>query len=85
MEFVVVTLMDGEECTSIWDVWKLIEYMDMSDCFSYDDIRVYSVSIAHGVREITLHYAWSNMNDPLYLCGTYENGEIAFSGYGTDH
>ena len=84
-KYLVVTSFDGEVCTGLWTSKRILDYMDMDDCFSYDDIQVYRIQYPKASEPLTLHYAWHKPKDPLYLSATDPDGNVVFDGYGTDH
>ena len=67
--------------TSSW----VLRYLDMRDCFAYDEIHVYDVSKIGKVEELTLHGKWHDITNSLYMKVTDANGNTVFDGYGTDH
>lgn len=83
--FLVQTLHDGETTNGMWSAGQILYYMDMIDCFEYDDFYVYDVSEVGKVTPLTLHGTWHDMSNPLYIKVTDPDGNIVFDGYGTDH
>ncbi len=84
-KYLVVTVSDGEVCTSLKTSRWILDYMDMSDCFEYDDIQVYDIQYPNPPVPLTLHYAWHDPKHPLFMCATNPENAIVFSGFGTDH
>lgn len=86
VKYLVVTKDDdGETNASMETASWIINYLDMSDCFSYDEIHVYDVSVCGKVEELTLHGPWHDLKNKLYIKVTGEDGRIVFDGVGTDH
>lgn len=84
-KYLVVTRHDNEECASMWTARSIMDYLDMEDCFQYDEIYVYDVSEIGRISKVTLYGAWHDLNHPLYMKGVNEDGVTVFSGWGTDH
>ena len=75
---------DGETFAELRYPHEILDYMDMEDCFSHPVYRVFQITKSGKPRELTLHYAWHDPKNPLYLSATYK-GRVIFDGYGTDH
>lgn len=90
-KYLVVTKHDGETNASMETEQWILSYLDMDDCFSYDEIHVYEVSNIYDVskigifEELELYGAWHDFNNPLLLEVKRKDGTVVFSGMGTDH
>lgn len=72
---------DEEYCCSFMNDYELIEYVDMSDCYDYEDYEIWDMSEFGKAKRI--HYVGWQPNCLIEFAD--ENGEIVLSGYGTDH
>lgn len=84
-KFLVVTKDEGEVYASMWTAGRILDYLDMTDCFEYDEIHVYDVREIGKVEELFLHGTWHDIDQPLYMKVTRRDGTIVFDGFGTDH
>lgn len=84
-KYLVVTKHDGETNASMETEQWILNYLDMDDCFSYDEIHVYDVSKIGVVEELELCGAWHDFKNPLLLEVRRKDGTVVFSGMGTDH
>lgn len=64
---------------------EIIDMISMSDCYPVE-FTVYDVEKKYGeVYKLDVYGTWHDFKRPLYIKVTYENGKVAFDGYGTDH
>ena len=80
MKFLVQRMIDDELYSTIMTEIELIKYIDMDDCHG-ESYEIYDISTFGEVNR--LHYVgWQPM---CLIEVANENGEVVFSGYGTDH
>lgn len=84
-KYLVVGGADGDMFAEMWSPGRILDYMDMSDCYEYDVFRVYDIGSDGSLSEVTLHGAWHDPSRPLYMKGVDKGGNVLFYGYGTDH
>lgn len=83
--FLVVTRVGDNVSASMEYADWILRYIDMMDCFEYDEIHVYDVRNIGHIEELELHSAWWHPDDPLWLEVVDSKGNLVFGGYGTDH
>lgn len=84
-KYLVVVRYDSKVWASMETASWVVNYLDMEDCFSYDEIHVYDVSEIGKVKELTLYGTWHNFHDPLLIKAEDPNGNVVFYGHGSDH
>lgn len=75
---------DGEKYTALMGAYEIINRIDMNDCIG-EELEIYNVEFGKEPERLTIHGAWHDAKNPLYIKVTRENGEIEFDGMGTDH
>lgn len=76
---------EGETFVSIKTSQDILSYLDMTDCFEFEEVHVYDVGAIGRVEELALHGTWHDPSRPLYMKATGDDGRVVFEGYGTDH
>lgn len=80
----IVMCDDGGEYAEMVTTHAIIDHIDMQDCTN-EEIEVYRIEYGAQPIRLNVYGCWHNMDDPLYIKVTDDNGEIEFDGYGTDH
>ena len=77
---------DNSVCASMKTANEIINWVDMSDCYTEMDITVFDVETHFGTIEpLFVFGTWHDSINPLYIKVTHSDGRIEFDGYGTDH
>ena len=82
--FVQILTADGELFNCIKTEKEIINRIDMADC-SGEQIKAYKVDTFGKIEPLEIYGCWCNFKEPLLIEVKDKDGNVVFSGYGTDH
>lgn len=75
---------DPEIYSRLMTASEIISRVDMHDYYD-EDLEVYRINGFGKVEKLRLFGTWHNFDEPLLIKAEDKNGNVVFSGYGTDH